>query len=42
MEVVSASNLVSSENDKTTTTCNFQHDYAIKGQYECEAKNLQM
>ena len=33
MEVVSASNLVSSETEKTTTTAiNFQHDYATRGQ----------
>ena len=33
MEVVSASNLVSSETKKATTTAsNFQHDYAMRGQ----------
>ena len=31
MEVVSTSNLASSETEKTTTSCNFQHDYAIRG-----------
>ena len=31
MEVVSTSTLVSSETEKTTTACNFQHDYAMKG-----------
>ena len=30
MEVVSTSNLVSSETKKTTTACNFQHDYAMR------------
>ena len=42
MEVVSTSNLVSSETKKTTTACNFQHDYAMRDQYECEAKNIQI
>ena len=37
MEVVSTSNLVSSGTKKTTTACNSQHDYAIRGQYEYEA-----
>ena len=32
MEVVSTSNLVSSENEKITTAYNFQHDYAMRGQ----------
>ena len=32
MEVVSTSNLVSSETQKTTTACNFQHDYDMRGQ----------
>ena len=32
MEVVSTLNLVSSEIEKTTTGCNFQHDYAMRGQ----------
>ena len=32
MEVVSTSNLVSSETKKTTTACNFQHDYAMRGE----------
>ena len=32
MEVVSAQNLVSSEIEKTTTACNFQHDYAMRDQ----------
>ena len=38
MKVVSISNLVSSETEKITTTYNFQHDYAMKGQigsYAC-------
>ena len=30
MEVVSTSNLVSSETKNTTTACNFQHDYAMR------------
>ena len=42
MEVVSASNLVSSETKKTTTACNFQHDYATRGLYEYETKNIQI
>ena len=32
MEVVSTSNLVSSETEKITTAYNFQHDYAMRGQ----------
>ena len=32
MEVVSTSNLVFSETEKTTTAYNFQHDYAMRGQ----------
>ena len=44
MEVVSTSNLVSSETEKTTTSCNFQtmnsfvmsHDF-IRGQIRCHA-----
>ena len=32
MEVVSTSNLVSSETEKVITACNFQHDYAMRGQ----------
>ena len=32
MEVVSTSNLVSSETEKITTASNFQHDYAMRGQ----------
>ena len=32
MEVVSTSNLVTSETEKTTIACNFQHDYAMTGQ----------
>ena len=32
MEVVSTSNLVSSETEKTTRACNFQHDYVMRGQ----------
>ena len=32
MEVVSTSNLVSLETEKTTTACNFQHNYAMTGQ----------
>ena len=32
MEVVSTSNLVSSETQKITTACNFQHDHAMTGQ----------
>ena len=32
MEVVSTSNLFSSETEKTTTACNFRHDYAMRGQ----------
>ena len=38
MEVVSISNLVSSETEKITTVYNFQHDYDMKGQigsYAC-------
>ena len=31
MGVVSTSNLVSSETEKATAACNFQHDYAIIG-----------
>ena len=42
MEVVSSSNLVSSEIQKTTTACNFQHIYAMRGKYEYEAKNIQI
>ena len=32
MEEVSTSNLVSSGTKETTTACNFQHDYAMRGQ----------
>ena len=32
MEVVSTSNLVSSETEKITTAYNFQHDYAMRDQ----------
>ena len=32
MAAVSTLNLVSSETEKTTTVCNFQHDYAMRGQ----------
>ena len=32
MELVSTSNLVSSETEKTAIACNFQHDYAIRSQ----------
>ena len=32
MEVVSTSNLVSSETEKITTGYNFQHDYVMRGQ----------
>ena len=32
MEVVSTSNLVSSETEKTTTACYFQYDYVMRGQ----------
>ena len=32
MEVVSTSNLVSSETKKTTTACNFLHSYVMRGQ----------
>ena len=32
MEVVSTSNLVSSETEKTTAAFNFHHDYAMTGQ----------
>ena len=32
MEPVSTSNVVSSETENTTTGCNFQHDYAMRGQ----------
>ena len=42
MEVVSTWNLVSSETETTTTAYNFQHDYAMRGQYEYEAKNIQI
>ena len=42
MELVSTSNLVSSETEKTTTACNFQLDYAMRGQYEYESKNIQI
>ena len=42
MEVVSTSNLVSSETEKTTIACNFQHDYTMRDQYEYEAKNIQI
>ena len=34
MGLVSTSNLVSSETEKTTTACNFQHGYVIRGQIE--------
>ena len=34
MEVVSTLNLVSSETEKTTAACNFQHDYTMRGKYE--------
>ena len=37
MEVVLASNLVSSEIEKITTACNFQHDYAMLGQIGSDA-----
>ena len=42
MEVVSNSNLVFSETKKTTTACNFQHDYTMGDQYEYEATNIQV
>ena len=42
MEVVSTSNLVSLETKKTTATSNFQQDYAMRGQYKYEAKNIQI
>ena len=42
MEVVSNSNLVFSETKKTTTACNFQHDYTMRDQYEYEATNIQV
>ena len=32
MEVVSTLNLVSPETEKRRTACNFQHDYAMRGQ----------
>ena len=32
MKVVSTSNLVSLKTKKTTTVCNFQHDYAMRDQ----------
>ena len=38
MEVVSTSNLLSSETVKATTACNFLHDYVMRGQigsYAC-------
>ena len=38
MEVVSTLSLVSSEIEKTTAACNFHHDYAMRDQYEYEAK----
>ena len=38
MEVVSTPSLVSSETEKTTAACNLQHDYAMRDQYEYEAK----
>ena len=31
MEVVSNSNLVSSETEETTTACNFKHHYGMRG-----------
>ena len=34
MEVVSTPSLVSSETEKTTAACNFQHDYTMRGKYE--------
>ena len=34
MEVALPYNLVSSETEKTSITCNFQHDYARRGQIE--------
>ena len=37
MEEVSTSNLVSSGTKKTTTACNFQHDYAMRDQIESYA-----
>ena len=37
MEVVSTSNLVSSETEKITTACNFQHDYVMRGQIKSYA-----
>ena len=42
MEVESTSNLVSSETEKTTTACNFQHDHVMRGHYENKAKNIQI
>ena len=42
MEVVSTSSLVSSETEKTATACNFQHDSAMRDQYQYEAKNIQI
>ena len=42
MELVSTSNLVSSETEKTATPCNFQLDYAMRGQYEFESKYTNM
>ena len=32
MEVLSTSNLVSSETKKTTTACDFEYDYVMRGQ----------
>ena len=42
MEVVSTSNLVSSETEKVATACNFQYDSTMRDQYEYEAKNIQI
>ena len=42
MKVVANSNLVSSETEEATTACNFQHDYAMRGQYKYEAKNTEI
>ena len=42
MKVIATSNLVSSETGETTTACNFQHDYAMRGQYKYEAKNIEI
>ena len=44
MKVVSTSTLVSSETEKIITACNFQHDYAMKGQenINMKLKNIQI